>query len=229
MKIEEFRAELEEDQTWRRDEIRILQNRLLRNESSGEDDDRVRRALILMIYAHFEGFCKFALVHYIKAVNQVGITCAEANFNIVTATLEDVFRALTGDKKIREFRNNLPDDNKLHKFAREVEFVQRTNEFDSRIVKISEDFIDMESNLKPIVLRKNLYRLGFQYDLFKDKENDINKLLEYRNQIAHGQSKRGISEKDYVNLRDSIYLIMDKLVVEVMNAFQHKQFLRETV
>ena len=59
MNIIEVRAEFEEELTWRVDEIRLLHNQLgyIRKEA---DKMRYRKALVVMLYSHFEGFCKTA-------------------------------------------------------------------------------------------------------------------------------------------------------------------------
>ena len=86
MSILELRGELEAEMAWRHDEIRFFQN-----QGADLDDEhqqeQYRRALILLLYAHFEGFCKFALTLYVNAVNQQGIKCAEANHAIAAASL----------------------------------------------------------------------------------------------------------------------------------------------
>ena len=115
MNIAELRAELEADRAWREDEIRNFQNRGAAIPEE-QEQKRYRRALILLLYAHFEGFCKFAFTLYATAVSSSGISCGEANYAI--ATLAGLFRDLRNpEKKSELFRRDLPDDAKLHRFA----------------------------------------------------------------------------------------------------------------
>jgi len=226
MNVEEFRAQLEEDQIWRRDEIRFLQNLAARIDSK-EDQDQFRRAIILLLYAHFEGFCKFAFTLYINAINGIRITCGEANYAIAAASLANLFEALREPfKKCNEFRKELPNDTKLHRFAMDREFVKRAADFAEQLVCIPDDVVDMESNLKPVVLRKNLYRLGLPHDQFKSLEGKIHCLLELRNSIAHGAAKKGVELNTYESLRDTTFTIMDEITRGIMNAFQNKLYLR---
>jgi HEPN superfamily RiboL-PSP-like protein len=46
----------------------------------------------------------------------------------------------------------------------------------------------VESNLKPVVLRKILFRLGFPPETFASHEGTIHRLVNRRNNIAHGLS-----------------------------------------
>ena len=76
MDFNSIRAELEQDLAWRVDEIRFLQNQ---GSALGEDDKRrYRRALVLILYSHFEGFCKFSFSHYVRILNAVGVKCCDA-------------------------------------------------------------------------------------------------------------------------------------------------------
>jgi hypothetical protein len=122
MNISQLWAEIENEHLWRMNEIRFFQN-MLPVDQPGIKQDQFRRALILILYAHFEGFCKFTFLLYVNSVNSEGVTCAQANFAIAAASLSTVFADLRHpDKKCPEFRNSLPDDSKLHRFARDREF-----------------------------------------------------------------------------------------------------------
>jgi hypothetical protein len=204
----------------------FFQNQLSKIDSSTEQD-QFRRAIVLILYSHFEGFCKFAFTLYVNIVNKQRIKCNEANFSIAAASLADMFEALrNNDKKSDVFRNALPGDEKLHRFAREKDFVEQSNAFDERVVVIPEDVVDTESNLKPVVLRKNLFRLGFRHDSFESIEGEISKLLNYRNKIAHGSMKEGINEREYESLSKAAYVIMDEIKRLVMHALTEKEYLR---
>jgi hypothetical protein len=164
---------------------------------------------------------------YVDSINKSGITCGEATPAIAAASLSDLFKALSSpEKKIPEFRNMLPDDPKLHRFGRQREFVERTADFAVRSVKVADDVVDTESNLNPIVLRKNLYRLGFPHDLFSRFDKHINRLLEYRNKISHGEMQAGLKRDKYEKLSSSVYTIQEEIKRQVMNALQAKAYLR---
>src|SRR5690348_16967285 len=115
MNIAQLWAQIEEDLRWRQDEIRFFRNHLETIDSE-ENRERFRRALVLLLYAHFEGFCKFALTLYVDSVNKSGITCGEATPAIAAASLSDLFKSLNNpERKIPEFGNMLPDDPKLQR------------------------------------------------------------------------------------------------------------------
>jgi len=226
MNIPDLRAELEADRIWREDEVRKLQN-LGGNLSSDQEKDQYRRSLILMLYAHFEGFCKFALSLYCSAINRARIQCEQADFALAAASLAPLFRDLRNPQKKSDiFRHSLPDDAKLHVFAREAEFVQRSAQLLGRTVEIPDGVVDMESNLTPTVLSKNLFRLGFRHDAFEAWYGDINKLLEFRNKIGHGEMRSGIAEKAYTDLRASVDRVMTGVTVVVIRSLEERDYLR---
>lgn len=226
MNLAALRAELEADRAWREEEIRAFQNRgsTIDNE---EELNRYRRALVLLLYAHYEGFCKFAFTLYATAINGAGILCGEATYAIAAASLDDMFRNLRNpQKKCDLFRRELPDDSKLHQFAREREFMERTAEVDRRPVKIPDGVVDTESNLTPVVLKKNLYRLGLPHDQFESHDGEVHQLLNFRNGVSHGDLKDGIEETAYLRLRAATFAIMSGLASGIMKALSEKAYAR---
>ncbi|MGH8477022.1 MAG: MAE_28990/MAE_18760 family HEPN-like nuclease [Methylococcales bacterium] len=225
MNVSEFRAQLEEELAWRIEEILFFQNRCEMIDQE-EQKDKFRRALVLLLYSNFEGFVKFSLNLYVAVINQENIECKQANYSIAAASLSNVFHSLRdGTKKAPEFKHTDPDDPKLHRFAREREFVERATEILGRRVNIPEKMVDTESNLKPVVLRKNLYRLGIAHDLFSTLEPEMNRLLNLRNRIAHGETKEGISKKLYEELKDSVFRIITEINGELTQAVFEKWYL----
>jgi hypothetical protein len=221
-----IRAELEDEQTWRQNEMRFLRNQLA-NISDLSEKMQFRRALVLMLYAHYEGFCKFALLQYLKAINRAAIRCEEATSAIVAGAWSRVFTAMEiGDRKSEIFRGSLPDDAKLHRFARRRDFVEQFSEFAKQVALVPEDTIDTESNLHPVVMQKNLYRLGLNHDVFSKHDGNILHLINRRNNIAHGADKNGLTENEYGQLESTVFKIMDDLMDIVMEAIQKESFRR---
>ncbi|WP_424683389.1 MAE_28990/MAE_18760 family HEPN-like nuclease [Frateuria sp. YIM B11624] len=217
---------MEADLLWRTDEIRFLQNTLTSVPES--DKDKLRRALLLLLYAHFEGFCKFALDSYVRAVNQERVHCSRAAPSLVAATLHEVLHDLKSNKKKSKiFTDHSSEDGALQGFARDVEFVQKSTRVFGRKVNIPESVVQTESNLWAEVLKKNLYRLGLPFDSVDIHRNRINALVLLRNKISHGEFKRGIKEIVYLKIRDSSLTVMEDLMRAVYDAYSSRLFLRD--
>lgn len=224
MDLDAFRSQLEAELEWRTSEIRFFANTC--ESVSESDQDRFRRALVLLLYSHFEGYCKFALTLYAGAINSIGLQCSQANPAVVAASLHRVLAKLRDPNvKAPAFRNQLPDDSKLHRFALEKEFIERAADIMAGVVNIPEDAVDTESNLKPVVLRKNLFRLGLPHEQFADLDGDINRLLELRNKIAHGATSSGIARPTFDKLRESSMRVMTSITVEVTRALSDRAYL----
>jgi hypothetical protein len=226
--IEDLRAEIESEYSWRLDELRFFEN-VLADLKTGTQRDQYRRALVLLLYAHFEGFCSFALRLFVRAANDAQITCSEATPAIAAAALADVLAALRDpNKKCPLFKHVFPDDTKLHKFARDIEFVERSSEIGARPVRIPDWVVDTESNLQPAVLRKNLFRLGLPHDLFASLEGQIHRLLQMRNGISHGMQKSGVDERTYGELRGAVRQVFEAVKTEVMAALTRHAYLSQS-
>ena len=228
MDLGQVRIELEEEQSWRKNEIRFLRNQLAEI-SSYNDKKRYRKSLVVMLYSHYEGFSKFAMEQYVLVVNRENVKCKDANPSIVAGAWHSKFSAVeSGDKKERVFKNALPTDEKLHRFARRREFVETIPNFRVEFAKIPDDTVDVESNLKPVVLRKNLYKLGLPHDAFQTYEGKIGKLLAIRNSVAHGAKKEGLRREEYQPIEQAIFKVMDEFMEIIINSLKDKKFLKLT-
>ncbi len=228
MNVSDFRSQLEEELAWRIEEILFFQNQCSYI-SKLDQQEKFRRALVLLLYSNFEGFCTFALQLYVTAINQEEVECSLANYAIVAASLHDVLVTLrTGNKKAVEFKSSAPDDSKLHLFSRDREFVEKAYDILKRKVRIPEGTVNTESNLNSVVLRKNLYRLGLPHEQFQSLEPEIEKLLGLRNKIAHGESKQGVNVLLYEQLRTSALNVMSEITTGLTKAFSEKKYLLPT-
>ncbi len=187
-----------------------------------EDKNRYRKSLIVMLYSHYEGFSKVAFTIYVGAINQEGLLCSDVVDAIAVASLATAFDSYDDrDKKCQFFKNELPEDGKLHRFARQVDLLSELNNILSRQVNIPADMIvDTEGNLKSYVMRKILFRLGFPHLAFADQENTINMLLQRRNNVAHGADKNGMDEKTYKKLETAVFDMMDDLLKMIVKALR---------
>lgn len=226
MTTHDFVSELVLDWQWRSDEIRLL-----RNAASAPPDEDVRavlrRSLIVVLYSHFEGFSVFALSHYLTAVNRQKMRCREAVAQIVAASWEGLFHAMeSGDEKCKVFQKALPQDAKLHRHWRRRHFVEEIDRFLDTTVTMPDDVIDAESNLKPLTLKRNLFLLGLDHHFVDEHADLMNRLLKRRNDIAHGDERRGISADEYEKYELMVLRIKDKLIELLTDAHRNARYSR---
>jgi hypothetical protein len=220
-----LRAEMEYDLSWRLDEIRFLRNQML--SIPGEDGKRkFRRAIVLMLYAHYEGFCKLALQQYVRAINRASVRCSQASPAVVAGTWHQLFTELEDSgRRSRLFKGNQSDP-KLHRLARRVEFIEKFEDFQDSMVDMPEDVVDSESNLWPVVLRKNLFRVGLDPEAFEKYDGVIYNLLNKRNGVSHGADQHGLEEKEYKEMEEAVLMLMEGVMELVMLSVQEERFRR---
>ena len=222
-------SELEEEFSWRYTEIRKLQNIL--SLLLDENEKKVyRKSLVVMLYSHFEGFFKFTFLYYIAKINAQKYKRKQLNKALITASMNTEFLAYENlDRKCKIFQRQLPDDTEIHRYSRRIDFLDAFSEFLERIASIPDNVVDTESNLKPIVLRKILFRLGFDSSIAKKYDNSINRLLSYRNDIAHGGGKfrQGFTNDDYTDIKNSTLQLMNDIKELVAHSLRDESFLAD--
>jgi len=225
-------AELEEDLLWRQDELRLLSNQLVN--LSENDKARYRKALIVMLYAHYEGFCKFALSLYANAINNENLTCGQVNHHISAASLSNLFHGLvSAELPVGFLPPVVSTDAAIRRLARQVDLLQALHTLAAQPVAIPIDkVVDTESNLSPVVLQKIVYRLGFDWTVLTSREQEleanINKLLNLRNHIAHGFRQSGLNEDLYEKIQRTTYGIMTQIRTFVWDGLELSQYLLNT-
>lgn len=224
--LADFKAEIESEREWRENEMRQFRNQL--SLLSSEKQRKVaRKSLVVMLYAHYEGASKALFSIYVNHINKLNLRVDQVISHIGAASLTEVFCALRDtNKKCTEFARSLPDDTTLHRFARDREFVEVAWQIAQRSVEIDVDkVVDMESNLKPVVLKKILFRLGLDPKLAQPWEKNINLLLGHRNSIAHGLKKDGLEEKEYMELEQAASSVIDEIAKAIVDAVASKAYL----
>lgn len=218
--------DLEGDHRSREGEVRLIE-RLLQQTSVEDEQAMLKRTLILLLYAHLEGFCKFALLSYTAALNALGLQCSEATYPIVSATLSRVFAALRDpNSKHNVFRRKLPDDSPLHLAAREQEFIESFDKVLHLPVAIPDRIVDTQSNLSGIVLKKIMFQLGLDYPAIDAHQSTINRLLGIRNAIAHGDRLKIPSDREVAEFSSTTFVLMRFLQGEIYTALRNRTYLK---
>lgn len=197
---------------WRQEEQAFLKNQLC-NIKEEHKKSKYRKSLVLMLYSHFEGFVKICLLSYVQYLNSLSLARKRFNDNLVVSSMNCEFNAYdNNDKKCEIFKKKLPEDRRLHRFYRRVDFLERIDSLKEDILSISDETIDTESNLWHIVLQKNMYKVGLPVDLFDGLSSDINALVNRRNSIAHGTERAGVTDEEYQKWESKTYSIMNEMI-----------------
>lgn len=218
--------------TWRMSELDLYARPLRYSIYNTSDEENIYyKSLLAMLYAHFEGFCKFSFLSYVNTLNSMGLKTSKVSPQISVNTLNVFFDKLENTNHIEPRLNSEYHDNAaIQKFWRRIEFSENTkNSFDQELT-IDEKVISTKSNLDSSVMRFLLYKLGFPLDAFDQYRGSIQKLLGYRNNISHGgKFATNDFKKIYAEINTEILEVMIKLKLLLVDGIKNKIYLDKVV
>ncbi|WP_449121273.1 MAE_28990/MAE_18760 family HEPN-like nuclease [Pseudomonas viridiflava] len=129
------------------------------------------RMCVPMIYAHWEGFVVDSFKILLRFLNRLELTAFQLPTNLVVVSLGDCYRSLSGKQS----------------FIQRVGFTERFNDLLSSNVRFPSK-IDTKSNLRSSVLNEICDMFNFDCKTFSDFSPDIDRLVNLRNSIAHGEN-----------------------------------------
>ena len=208
MKLEDYEREIEADLAWRKMEI----SHLFKIMSDAEIKEVVMKSMVLLLYAHWEGFIKRTSKLYLKYVSELKIQNKNLTVN---------FQALMLKKFAKECIEN--DGFNLQK---EFDFMNKQSKIENKPFKIKidpnnefdDDIIDTQHNLSSKVLKNIIQIVGMKYnDAIQKRSNYIDAMLvNHRNSIGHaGRFAKAEDEENtltYIEveeLKDFIVLMLN--------------------
>jgi hypothetical protein len=217
---------LGENLSTRIEEINNLYNELVH--ANPKYENTVSKSLILLLYAHYEGYINLLLRTYIQQINMKNVKRREVVEPIIVASMEDIFKEYENiNKKSDIFKRDFPNEAHLHKYCRRIDLIEQINDFLEQTVKIPDSVINTESNLTVKILEKNCYKIGIQIILTDEEKRLINKLLAIRNEVAHTGSNRLLEDKEKIrDLKNKIIILMEDLESKVYEALSNKTYLK---
>ncbi|WP_138304310.1 MULTISPECIES: MAE_28990/MAE_18760 family HEPN-like nuclease [Eubacteriales] len=224
MTADEFRAALEAELAWRQEELAFFKNQL--NEISEEEKNKYRKSLVLILYSHMEGYIKICLQTYIQYINSQELIRKDVKTGLIVASMHKEFIAYENlERKSEFFRKELPDDTRLHRLYRRVDFMEKVDDFKEQKLNIEDQIIDTESNLWYIVLQKNLYKVGLPIDLFDGYQSAIDALVNRRNSIAHGNFRSGVTAEEFSNWETKVSDVLSGVTRLLYDYANNKKYL----
>jgi hypothetical protein len=204
-----FGDELEEDLKWREAELVSLKLLVLASGDSIVRQHGLLRALCALLYAHYEGFCKFAWDYYFESLEKAEVPRDACVDHIVKTSLL---------KSFGEARADLSADG-MWEFCTKT-FPALLKDKLAFAVKL-----ETKSNLWPNVLIANSSCVGLACSSAQDHSAKLKSLVARRNDIAHGQKMTISSLGEYQEYENAAILVMHELAVSVLDALQSKSYL----
>ncbi|WP_204103484.1 MULTISPECIES: MAE_28990/MAE_18760 family HEPN-like nuclease [Spirulina sp. CCY15215] len=204
--------QLEDDIEWREKELSLLKFQVL--QASTKKDPRqykiLLRAISVMLYAHYEGFCKFAWDIYLEALARKGIKRKECKDNIVKLSLKSEFGQL---------RKDLSSD-KIWDFAQTF----HSTLLEKKLVFTQK--LGTQSNLRPTLFISNINEVELNCTLANFYKNELDALVDNRNSIAHGENFKISNIAEYQKYEQIAIEVMYELAISIIDALEKKLYLK---
>ena len=181
-----------------------------------------------MLYSHFEGFCKLAFSIYIDILNKENMLCSQANINLAVISLEEIFQAVHDPNKKCNFFVGSPPNDKWKRFFRRAYFLEKMDRVLNEPIKITEEYIKNDSNLKIPILSRILYHLGLPPGYFDEYAGEISNLVDRRNDYAHGETKTGIKKEEYERFEIVAFAVMSELMTLLDESLKNENYLKNS-
>lgn len=227
MEINKLEDMLYEDWTWRKTEVSEL---ILLAET--EEKNVLLKSIILLLYAHWEGYIKKSSRVYLKFICENKIKISELTENFKAVALKGL------SKEVFKSTDTLSLSN-------EIKLIQKYSLINGltidKLIKIDlelekdKSIIDTQDNLNPSVFKNILEIIGLNYNSQYEvrKTHLDNDLLAYRNSIGHGNKKLS-KDSDFdleINsikkLRDILFSIIENFRDEIIYYSQKEYYLKE--
>lgn len=167
------------------------------------------RMCVPMIYAHWEGFVVDALKTLLKHLNKMELDHAQLKTHLVVTSLGDSYNSLSGKQS----------------FDQKITFTEKFYDLLNHKVKFKPQ-INTKSNLRFDVLEDICSKFGFNSTRFTHLKSDINRIVDIRNCIAHGENSIVPDVQNITRYIDSVKSAMDILLEEIDLFLTNKSYLQ---
>lgn len=206
----QFAIELDNDLDWREKELASLKKNTLICPDKSVSSRAMLRAMWTLLYAHYEGFCKFVWDAFLEHIEKEKIHCSLLNKNLKIL-------AFDGFEIIKSLKSNTSTENVL-------DFFSNFSKDYSSLVKFNKK-LGTGSNLYPNILEDNVNILSIPLELLDEHRMHLKALVTRRNKIAHGEKMIIKNIQEYTIYEKAVYLIMHDLAINAIDVIEHKRYL----
>ncbi len=204
---------LEADLSWREGELASLKLLVSDSVRGTPRHATLLRAMWTLLYAHYEGFFKFAWDFYLDTLEKMGVARRDSANELARFSLA---------KRFRELRGDLSNGALWDCFTKHFEgWMKEDLRFEIRL--------ETESNLWPNLAQKNSAEIGLPSAEVDAHELELRALVSRRNDIAHGKKMVIDSLDEYQKYEDAAVMAMHELAVAVLESLEQKRYLRGAI
>ncbi|WP_204102903.1 MULTISPECIES: MAE_28990/MAE_18760 family HEPN-like nuclease [Spirulina sp. CCY15215] len=206
--LEKLNDKLSGDLAWRKRELAAMKSLIATTSFTPRKHKALVRSGVCILYAHWEGFIKFAANAYLDYIRFKKLKYKDISSNFLALAMKE---KLTEAKETNKPSLYIPV---CDFFLTELE--QRCN--------LPKDIISTESNLSSEVLKEITRILGIEFSFYSTKCVLIDtQLLKARNSIAHGDYS-SIDSAGYMELHEEVIAMIETFRNQIENAAIQEKF-----
>jgi hypothetical protein len=210
--MSKWEAEIEGDLAWRESEMGTLKLLLAASPNRSDRQRALLRACSAMLYAHYEGFCKFCWTILLDSIQKQSPVRSDLIESLAKRAMEGVFKKLRGDTSIENLWRFCSKD-----FATEL----------GKNATFTEG-VDTKSNLWPNLSIEINASVGIACPLLLAHSDRIGQLVGRRNKIAHGEKLEIPNMTKFQELEHAAVLVMHELAIAVVTCLDECDYLSQT-
>lgn len=204
-----YSQQLTRDLEWREAELAVMRKQLYQTSAGSLSETVMLRASTAMIYAHYEGFCKFGLESYIDALEKLKLKRKDVVWPLAALSLGTLRRDVSQLDDLRQFYERL------------------VNGFNSAMEgEAKYERPPQIANLWPDLLSKWLVKLNLSRSAVDGQSAVLELLVDNRNKIAHGKKLTVASRTDLDKYWHAATLAMHEVAVGIVDALEAKAYRR---
>nr|WP_319396482.1 MAE_28990/MAE_18760 family HEPN-like nuclease [uncultured Desulfobacter sp.] len=211
--MEPFLKEINEDIQWRMGELATIKTLPFRYSINEKHKNFLIQYLVPSCYSIWEGYVKQAFEIYTRKLNDLALSIDNISIQLVSHTLNSNFQQIS---------DGISNQRQVEKY------VDRLLKFTNDEFKISSK-LPTRSNVNIDVINEILTRYNLKILPEKPYKSLLNKLLRYRNSIAHGDNSIPVLITNVEEFSMTIINLMHDISIRIEEGYLNKTYLRELV
>lgn len=200
MTVQSLREALVFERDWRMKEMEFCKKIpfLYANSNFRQHLNRFWRICVPIIYSHWEGFVVMATKSIIDYINYMQIPYHKAPKHMILLDNKARFGYLQGNCTLEQ----------------QTRFLNEFFQAQAKGIYIDRGLISASSNLNYTQLGKMLAHFNITHSkVLASNKKYIEKLVWYRNSIAHGENSISVTQKDIEDFINSIIKCIDEIII----------------
>lgn len=182
-----------------------------RHSLSKEESVIYFKSIVPMLYAYLEGFIKKSFKIYIEFVNEKNLGYNEISNKLLVHKFEKKYNCFT--EKIENIDKKV---NLINNIIKDINYMDIKIFFNDKKIQ----------NINCDRLNKLFNEMNFKSINNKKINDGLNKLLQYRNGIAHGENSYKVTEELVMEFIDIIVSTMDEVSDIIVEGYNQENYLK---